>query len=388
MAHPNMHMDRRLEGKVCVITGGTVRFACLVCSVVKQRELRRDHSVALRLCPAPPPRRAPRRAPLERSCTTTRSRFLCFRSTSAPRFRCQPPPDGPLADSLRHFLFPQSGIGRDTVQRYTEEGAKVLFCGRGEEAGNAIAEEYNTNDNCVYMKCDVMVEEEIEAVIEAAVAKWGRLDVLFNNAGGGGGLPSVAKVTQQAIHNTFALNFDSMCYGIKHAVPHMKKQRTASIINNTSIAAHRAGFGDALYSAAKSAMESYGRLAAMELAPDGIRVNAIAPGATATPIFWSGSPGSARGATLSDEDNAVRQAKVEANIVNNVSPLRIGRSGTGMDIAQTAVFLASDESEWITAQDFIVDGGITTFDAPNKGWMADKPMVDPVPIRANHPSKL
>ena len=119
----------------------------------------------------------------------------------------------------------------------------------------------------------------------------------------------------------------------------------------------------------------------IKLAPHGIRVNAIAPGATATPIFWSGSPGSERGKKLSQEDNDVRQAKVEANIVNNVSPLRIGRSGTGMDIAQTAVFLASDESEWTTAQVFIVDGGITTFDAPNKGWMADVPMVDPVPLR-------
>ena len=132
----------------------------------------------------------------------------------------------------------QSGIGRDTVQRYIEEGAKVLFCGRGEGAGEAIAEQYG--ENCVFMQADVMVEAEIEAVIEKAVELWGKLDVLFNNAGGGGGLPSVTKVTQQDIHRLFALNFDSMCYGIKYAVPHMKKQRTASIINNTSIAAHRA----------------------------------------------------------------------------------------------------------------------------------------------------
>ena len=306
------------------------------------------------------------------------------RSTPHRRF-CSVSPRCSLLSSAARLTPPaqtacgQSGIGRDTVQRYIEEGAKVLFCGRGEGAGEAIAEEYG--ENCVFMKADVMVEAEIEAVIEKAVELWGKLDVLFNNAGGGGGLPSVTKVTQQDIHRLFALNFDSMCYGIKYAVPHMKKQRTASIINNTSIAAHRAGFGDALYSAAKAAMESYGRLAAMELAPDGIRVNAIAPGATATPIFWSGSPGSDRGKTLSQEDNDVRQAKVEANIVNNVSPLRIGRSGTGMDIAQNAVFLASDESEWTTAQVFIVDGGITTFDAPNKGWMADTPAVDPVPLR-------
>ena len=120
----------------------------------------------------------------------------------------------------------------------------------------------------------------------------------------------------------------------------------------------------------------------MELAPSGVRVNSVLPGATATPIFWSGSPGSKRGATLSEQDNAVRQAKVEANILRNVSPLRVGRSGTGADIARTALFLASDESAWMTGQTLVVDGGISTFDAPNKGWMADSPPRDPVPFRA------
>ena len=124
-----------------------------------------------------------------------------------------------------------------------------------------------------------------------------------------------------------------------------------------------------------------GRVAAMELARDGVRVNSISPGATATPIFWGGSPGHVRGKTLSAADNAVRQAKVEKNIVDNVVPLRIGRSGTGYDIATTALFLASDDAQWITGQNIIVDGGMTTFDAPNKGWMADSPPVDPVPNR-------
>jgi NAD(P)-dependent dehydrogenase (short-subunit alcohol dehydrogenase family) len=142
------------------------------------------------------------------------------------------------------------------------------------------------------------------------------------------------------------------------------------------------------YSAAKSAIDAYGRVAAMELAPHGIRVNSLSPGATATPIFWSGSPGSVRGQTLSAEDNRIRQRKVEANIVNNVVPLRIGRSGTGKDIARAALFLASDDSEWVTGQDMIVDGGLTAFDAPNKGWMADVPRRDPVPLRHSLSSRL
>jgi len=188
-------------------------------------------------------------------------------------------------------------------------------------------------------------------------------------------------VTREYIHQSFSLNFDSMALMLKHALPHLTKQQTSSVINNSSIAAKKAGFGDPLYCASKAAMDGYTRAAAMELSKKGVRVNTISPGATATPIFWSGSPGSKRGKTLTDEDNSRRQKKVEQNILDNVTPLRVGRAGTGYDIAATALFLASDDAVWITGQDITVDGGLTTFDAPNKGWMADEPMQDPVPVR-------
>eukprot|EP00041_Stephanoeca_diplocostata_P015225 m.289561 g.289561 ORF g.289561 m.289561 type:complete len:298 (+) comp19968_c0_seq1:84-977(+) len=281
-----------------------------------------------------------------------------------------------------------SGIGLASVKLFIQEGCKVVFCGRGANAGRRISE--SAGKNCVFVQCDVNDESQVKAVIDAAISRWGKLDILFNNAGGSVGFPlaSVAQVTEDDINATFSLNFNSMCYGIKHAVPHLMKQRTSSIINNSSVAAKKSGFGDALYSAAKSAMDAYGRVAAMELAPQGIRVNSLSPGATATPIFWGGSPGHIRGRTLTEKDNAVRQKKVEDNIVNNVTPLRIGRSGTGVDIARAAVFLASDDSEWITGQDMIVDGGMTAFDWPNKGWMADTPARDPVPLRHKLFSKL
>lgn len=277
-----------------------------------------------------------------------------------------------------------SGIGREAVELFVKEGAKVMFCGRGAEVGQQIAEA--CGPNCCFAACDVNDEAQIKAVIDQTIAKWGRLHCLFNNAGGGVGPPSVAQVSKGSIDKTFSLNFSSMALALKHALPYLTKEQTSSVINNSSIAAKRAGYGDPLYSAAKAAMDGYSRAAAMQLAPRGVRVNTVSPGATATPIFWSGSPGSARGKTLSAADNAARQKKVEDNILRNVSPLRVGRSGTGYDIATAALFLASDDSVWVTGQDLIVDGGITTFDAPNKGWMADEKPVDPVPLRP--PSKL
>lgn len=103
----------------------------------------------------------------------------CLRCSTYSRVLSDPAMPGRLQDKVCVVTGGTSGIGRDTVQRFIEEGARVVFCGRGEAAGNAIAAELG--ENCVFMKCDVMVEEEIEAVIEKAVELWGKLDVLFNN---------------------------------------------------------------------------------------------------------------------------------------------------------------------------------------------------------------
>ncbi|CAE7751996.1 unnamed protein product [Symbiodinium necroappetens] len=260
-----------------------------------------------------------------------------------------------------------------------QEGCRVMFCGRGEQVGEQIAKELG--DTCSFTKCDVNVEAEIKNVIDKTVEKWGKLDILFNNAGGPVGPFRVDQIKKEHLDANFSLNFNSMVMATKFALPHLVKQPTSSIINNSSIAAKKAGFGDPLYSACKGAMDAYSRVAAMQLAPRGVRVNCVSPGATATPIFWSGSPGSARGATLTAEENAKKQQKVEANIINNCASLRVGRAGTGLDIARAACFLASDDSIWITGQDLVIDGGMTTFDAPNKAWMADPNPVDPVPLR-------
>mmetsp|Transcript_20540 Transcript_20540/g.24897 ORF Transcript_20540/g.24897 Transcript_20540/m.24897 type:complete len:295 (-) Transcript_20540:1109-1993(-) len=272
-----------------------------------------------------------------------------------------------------------SGIGRYTVELFVQEGAKVLFCGRGETVGEQIAA--RNGEMCVFLKADVTKEDDIKTLIDKAVELWGKIDCLFNNAGGNVGKFSIESADTSVLRSNMQLNFESMCLCIKYALPYLKKQEHASIISNSSVAAKRPGYGTALYSATKSAMDAYSRVAAQELAKYGIRVNMISPGAIATPIFWGGSPGSDRGKTLSQKDNQIRLKKVQNNIIKNVTPLRIGRAGSGYDIASAAVFLASDESVWITGQDFVIDGGMSVFDAPNKGWMADDKAVDPVPFR-------
>jgi NAD(P)-dependent dehydrogenase (short-subunit alcohol dehydrogenase family) len=131
----------------------------------------------------------------------------------------------------------------------------------------------------------------------------------------------------------------------------MKSNGGGSIINNASIAGHRYGQGGYLYSGAKAAVAHLTRLAGVELGPHNIRVNAISPGAVATPIFWGGS---ARAQTLSEEENQQKLAKLQRNLAN-ATP--IPRSGLADDIAYAAVFLASDEASFINCHDLVVDGG-------------------------------
>jgi NAD(P)-dependent dehydrogenase (short-subunit alcohol dehydrogenase family) len=239
-----------------------------------------------------------------------------------------------------------SGIGAATARRFVVEGARVILAGRSAERGNALQVELGSQ--AVFQRADVMHEAEIAAVIDAAVSRFGKLDCLFNNAGAAtpGELDTI---TEQQFDYGMKLLVGSVMFGIKHAARVMNAG--GSIINNSSIAAHRLGQGGTLYSAAKAAVSHVTRIAGARLGANGIRVNSISPGAIATPIFWGGS---AKAATLSDEDNARKLAKLTGNLAR-ATPLP--RSGVADDIAYAAVFLASDEGSFINAHDLVVDGG-------------------------------
>ena len=243
-----------------------------------------------------------------------------------------------------------SGIGAETARLFIQEGAKVVISGRSEEKGQILSEELGKNSQ--YLLSDVTKEEDIENSIKETVNQFGKLDILFNNAGGPVGA-GIEKVTQKDIDYGVHLLLASVILGTKYAIEPMRQNGGGCIINNSSIAGIRYRQGDPLYAALKAGVTHYTRMSGVELGPDNIRVNSISPGAIATPIFWGGSQ---RANTLSAEENDKKLEKLKGNLAKAVP---LNRSGLAVDIAEAALYLASDAGSFISCQDIVVDGGRT-----------------------------
>lgn len=246
-----------------------------------------------------------------------------------------------------------SGIGEATVRLFVEEGAKVVFTGRAEDRGMSLDKELGPNAE--FLRADVMHEAEIKASVDCAVATYGGLDCLFNNAGAV--TPGeVETLTQEEFTNAMQLLVGSVLFGMKYAVPVMKERGGGSIISNSSVAALHGGMGPILYAAAKAAVTQLSKVAGMELGKYKIRFNTISPGGIATPIFYGGSGVSA---TMSESDNAALTGKLEGGLA---AKMPLGRSGVPSDIAYGALYLASDDSSFVTTQDLVIDGGLISGD--------------------------
>jgi len=243
-----------------------------------------------------------------------------------------------------------SGIGAETARLFIQEGAKVVISGRSEEKGQMLSEELGENSQ--YLLSDVTKEEDIENSVKETVNQFGKLDILFNNAGGPVGA-GIEKVTQKDIDYGVHLLLASVILGTKYAIEPMRKNGGGCIINNSSIAGIRYRQGDPLYAALKAGVTHYTRMSGVELGPDNIRVNSISPGAIATPIFWGGSQ---RANTLSSEENDKKLEKLKGNLAKAVP---LNRSGLALDIAEAALYLASDAGSFVSCQDIVVDGGRT-----------------------------
>jgi NAD(P)-dependent dehydrogenase (short-subunit alcohol dehydrogenase family) len=241
-----------------------------------------------------------------------------------------------------------SGMGAATVRRFVEEGARVVIADLQEAAGAAL--EAELGGDAVFCRTDVGREADVQAMIGLAVSRFGGLDILFNNAGFGG---VAGPIDQTDMGEAYAITVAGLLtgpiLGIKHAVAPMRARGGGSIISTASVAGLRGGMGPHVYSALKAAVLGLTRSVAVELAVDGIRVNAICPGGIMTPIFLGGRKLKA-GANVSLEET-LRPAFAQ------MQP--IPRAGEPLDIANAALFLASDESGFITGHELVVDGGLT-----------------------------
>ena len=245
------------------------------------------------------------------------------------------------------------GIGSRTAELFVEHGAKVVVAGRTVEAGAALADKLG--ESAVFVQTDVMREGDITAMIDTAVERFGRLDCLFNNAGShsAGESPFVDEIALEDFEASMSMLLTSAFLGMKYAVPIMKQQRSGSIINNASISGSRPSL-NLIYSTAKAALIQMSKGSAMALAQFGVRVNSVSPGPVATPIF-----GRAKGLGPDQDDRIVEKVTQYAEH----QPLR--RAGLAEDVAYGVLYLASDESNFVTGHDLLIDSGLSvgkTFD--------------------------
>ena len=255
---------------------------------------------------------------------------------------------GRLDNKVAVITGATSGIGLRTAEIFVQEGAKVVVAGRRAADGEALAARLGAN--CSFLATDVTDEAQIAALIGHAVEKFGRIDCLFNNAGGPAQTGGIEGLEADRFDLAMSTLVRSVMLGMKHAAPHMKKQGSGSIINNGSIAGRLAGYSSSVvYGAAKAAVIHLTKCVAMELGESGVRVNSISPGAIATGIF-----GKALGLSVAAADETAAGMR---EVFKTAQP--IPRAGLPDDIAHAAVFLASDESSFVNGNDLVVDGGVT-----------------------------
>ena len=230
-----------------------------------------------------------------------------------------------------------SGIGAATVELLHGEGAAVAIADLPGEAGPALAA--RLGERAIFVPTDVSDQSAVEALVSAAADRFGRLDILFNNAGIG----SFAATPELAVadwRRVMAVDLDAVFYGCKAAIPRMRENGGGVIVNTASASGLAADYHFAAYNAAKAAVINYTRAVAIDHAREGIRCNAVCPGPVETPILSGVSA-----------IPAVRAAWHE------VVPM--GRFARAGEIAQVVAFLASDEASYLTGAAIPVDGGLT-----------------------------
>jgi NAD(P)-dependent dehydrogenase (short-subunit alcohol dehydrogenase family) len=234
-----------------------------------------------------------------------------------------------------------TGIGRAAAIAFARRGAKVVVAGRRDEAGNALVQELRSfGSEAEFINADVRREDDVRALVDKTVARFGRVDVAVNNAGTEGQVGPITDQTAESYAATFDTNVLGVILSMKHEVRVMQGQSSGSIINISSTYGHEGAAGASIYVGSKHAVEGITKSVALEIAKSGIRVNAVAPGPTDTGMLtrFTGT------------------SEIKAALVAGVP---MGRLGLSEELANAIVFIASDEASFITGHILNVDGGHT-----------------------------
>jgi 3-oxoacyl-[acyl-carrier protein] reductase len=242
-----------------------------------------------------------------------------------------------LADKVAIVTGAGSGMGQSIAQTYAREGAKVAVLDVEEKAGRAVAAEIG--ENAIFLRCDVARRADIDAAVAATLKSFGSLDILVNNAGVSHVNKPVLEISEAEFDRVFAINVKGLFLFSQGVVPAMRKNGGGVIVNIGSTAGLRPRPGLSAYNATKGAVHNLTKTLAVELAPDNIRVCAIAPVATDTPLL------------------ATFLGNAEGQREKFIATVPLGRLALPQDIADMALFLASADAKFITGNIVEVDGG-------------------------------
>jgi NAD(P)-dependent dehydrogenase (short-subunit alcohol dehydrogenase family) len=247
-----------------------------------------------------------------------------------------------LANKVAIITGAGSGMGKTAALLFAAEGAKIAAADITEDpVKETVAEITKAGGEALAIRADVSKAADVKHMVDEAVAKFGKLDIIYNNAGIEGESAFLSNMTEEAFDRVIAINLRGVFLGMKYALPHMMKAQSGSIINTASIAGLVAVKGGTAYSAAKAGVIAMTRVAALEYGRYNIRVNAICPGAIETPMAERIRAG----------------AKPNPAAIKRISVLE--RMARPDEIAKVALFLASDDASFATGAPFIIDGGWT-----------------------------
>ena len=234
-----------------------------------------------------------------------------------------------------------SGIGRAAAVAFAKKGARVVVAGRRDDAGKTLVKELRSlGSEAEFINADVRKDEDVRALVDKTVARFGRLDVAVNNAGTEGQVGPITDQTSESYAATFDTNVLGVILSMKHEVRVMRGQGSGSIINGSSTYGHEGAAGASIYVGSKHAVEGITKSVALEIAKSGIRVNGVAPGPTDTGML-------------------TRFTGMPENKATLVAGVPMARLGLTEELANAIVFIASDEASFITGHILNVDGGHT-----------------------------